>query len=349
MSPVCDIICSVIVLQTPERPATGGVPAGTPFFICLEEMTLKPFLSYTEQVNHLEQEKHLIIENASFAETTLQRIGYFSLINGYKQLFKNPTTQQYRDNARFEDIVALYALDENLRELFLKYILRIEGHIRSLLSYAFVDKYGCEQVHYLTAQNYTENTALRADVHRLVNVLHKSVTTQSNYPYIEHQRTKHGNVPLWVLTNCLTLGTLSKFYTLLTPDLKVKISKNFDKVNERQLGQFLNVITKFRNVCAHNERLFTYKTVQEIPNMPMHQKLCIEQKGTQYLCGKKDLFAMVIAFRYLLSKEDFLKFKKQLNRILKSYFKTNGSIAEDKILVAMGFPENWSKISSFSK
>ena len=102
----------------------------------------KPFLSYDDQLNKLEQEKGLIIANRHYARTTLQQIGYFGLISGYKLPFKNPTTQKYKSGTSFEDIVTLYKFDENLRELFLKYILQIERNIRSLLSYYFTEKYG---------------------------------------------------------------------------------------------------------------------------------------------------------------------------------------------------------------
>ena len=37
-----------------------------------------------------------------------------------------------------------------------------------------------------------------------------------------------------------------------TPNLQTKVSKNFDKINEKELLQYLQVLTKFRNVCAHN-------------------------------------------------------------------------------------------------
>ena len=39
-----------------------------------------------------------------------------------------------------EEIVSLYEFDESLRELFLHYLLHIERHIRSLLSYYFTEK-----------------------------------------------------------------------------------------------------------------------------------------------------------------------------------------------------------------
>lgn len=269
----------------------------------------KPFLSFEDQLNKLENEKGLVINNRIYAEKKLREIGYFGLIGGYKSPFKNPTTKKYRDGVAFEDIVALYKFDENLRELFLKYILRFERHIRSLLSYYFTEKHGEQQSCYLDPANYVPDHKRRTDVAKLIGTLNNLATKSSDYPYINHQRITYGNVPLWVLVNGLTFGTLSKFYALTTPDLRVKISKNFDGVNEKQLGQYLKVITKFRNVCAHNERLFSYQTKNDIPDTVLHRKLSIPKRGTQYLYGKRDLFALVIAFRYLLPSEDFKKFK----------------------------------------
>ena len=307
----------------------------------------KPFLSFEEQINNLENEKGLVIADRAYAERMLREIGYFGLIGGYKSPFKNPTTKKYNDGVAFEDIVALYKFDENLRELFLKYILQFERHIRSLLSYYFTEKHGEQQSGYLTASNYDSNPKRRNDVGKLIGTLDKLANHNSDYPYINHQRTAYGNVPLWVLVNGLTFGTLSKFYALVTPDIRVKISKNFDGVNEKQLGQYLKVITKFRNVCAHNERLFSYQTKNDIPDTVLHQKLSIPQKGTQYLYGKRDLFSLVIAFRYLLPESDFKKFKHSLSRIFTHYFASTASLSETTVYGMMGFPANWKDITRY--
>lgn len=309
----------------------------------------KPFLSFEAQINHLENNKNLTISDHDYAKRMLRQIGYFGLIGGYKTPFKNPTTKKYKDGTTFEDIVALYKLDENLRELFLKYILQIERHMRSLLSYYFTDKHGEQQSHYLNPANYSNNPRHAADVARLISTLDNLANRNSDYPYINHQRTNYGNVPLWVLVSGITFGSLSKFYSFTTQDLKVKVSKNFDKVNERQLEQYLTVITKFRNVCAHNERLYSYQTRNDIPNTAIHQKLGISQNGSQYVCGKHDLFALVIAFRYLLPDEDFKKFKASLSRILKHYLDSTGAMSEADLYQYMGFPSNWKKISSYRK
>lgn len=344
------IICSVIESQKPERPATKGVPCGgsLPFILLVLYMS-KPFLSYQDQIKKLENDKGLIIPNHTYAEFMLKQIGYFALIGGYKSPLKNPTTKKYRDGICFDDIVALYTFDENLRELFLKYLLQIERHIRSLISYYFTEAHGEQQSCYLDPSNYINNPKYKKDVSRLIRLLHNLAVKNTDYPYINHQRKTYGNVPLWVLTNSLTFGSLSKFYLLMTQDLQVKVSQDFTNVNEKQLRQYLIVITKFRNVCAHSERLFSYKTHDAIPDTVLHKKLLIGKKGTQYICGKQDLFSVVISFRYLLPDTEFKKFKAGLTKIIKEYFASSDALSESELFSYMGFPLNWTKITRYKK
>lgn len=111
--------------------------------------------------------------------------------------------------------------------------------------------------------------------------------------------------------------------------------------------RFLSVLTKFRNVCAHGERLFTYKTVDAIPDLPIHQKLKIPLNEEQYIYGKKDLYAAVIAFRYLLSTKDFQIFKRVLSRLIKNLGRFVIHVSETELLHHMGFPTNWKKITRY--
>ncbi|MBQ8637691.1 MAG: Abi family protein [Lachnospiraceae bacterium] len=309
----------------------------------------KPFLTFQAQISFLEQNKNLLVANHAFAEAMLKQIGYFSLIGGYKTPFKNSTTQKYIDGTRFEDIVAMYHFDENLRELFLKYILKVERHIRALLSYHFTEKYGESQAMYLNPANYNPTPRYISGIRRLISTLDNLANRNSDYPYINHQRQVYGNVPLWVLTNGITFGTLSKFYEYATQDIQSKVARNFERVNQKQLEQYLSVMTKFRNVCAHGERLYSYQTRNDIPDTVLHQKLGIAKNGTQYSMGKHDLFAMVVAFRYLLSNNDFKCFKASLTSVIRHYLNTPGAMDEATLYIYMGFPANWSKITAYRK
>ncbi|MCC8049821.1 MAG: Abi family protein [Clostridiales bacterium] len=94
---------------------------------------VKAFSDFEHQLYILSSEKNIIIQDADFAKNTLERIGYFPLIGGYKHLFRIPFTKTYKSGTTFEEIVALYDFDANLRELFFKYLLEIERHLRSLI------------------------------------------------------------------------------------------------------------------------------------------------------------------------------------------------------------------------
>ena len=99
----------------------------------------KQFLTFTQQIDYLRNEKGITIANKQSAEDVLQRIGYFALMGGYKELFRIPFSKKYKPGTSFDEIVALYQFDAELRELFLKYLLQIERHIGNLIAYHFVE------------------------------------------------------------------------------------------------------------------------------------------------------------------------------------------------------------------
>lgn len=105
--------------------------------------------------------KYLAIEDEAAAESALHCYGYFSLITGYRDLLKNPTTKSYQDGTTFQDLLAVYQFDETLRELTLRHLLHIERHIRSALSYDFCNIYSDSQSAYISIQNHDISTAKR--------------------------------------------------------------------------------------------------------------------------------------------------------------------------------------------
>ena len=162
-----------------------------------------------------------------------------------------------------------------------------------------------------------------------------------------HYSNRYGNIPLWVLVNTLTFGNISKMFKLSQQTIQSKICRDFGPVNPHQMEQMLSVLTKFRNVCAHGERLFTFRTVDTLTNMPLHAKLGIPINGTQYVYGKNDLFAVVISLRYLLPRKDFAIFKRKLSLLIKKANRSIDHISEAELLKHMGFPQNWKDISKY--
>ena len=182
----------MIALQKPVRPATGGEPAGSPLFYFKEILCMpKIFLSYDQQIEKLKNEKNLQIDDEAYAKEILRQTSYYSLIGGYKDIFKNPTTKKYKDGTRFEVIVELYYFDESLRQLFLKYLIKVENEIKSQVSYYFTEKNGENQKEYLDTSNYNYvGKKNQRDIDRLIKILEGYVTKPTDYHYINNAQRK---------------------------------------------------------------------------------------------------------------------------------------------------------------
>lgn len=307
----------------------------------------KPFLTYDLQLDKLSNEKKLVIADIGKAKQILKNIGYFSLVGGYKTPFIDPMTRIYRNGTKFEDIYALYLFDKALRELVFQYLCQIEQRMRQLISYSFCKVYGEQQSAYLSTASFNANARNMLDIKKLIQIFHYQANVNCEHPYIVHQRNVYQNVPLWVLIHTLTYGQISHFYALLPFSVQSDISKEFPMVTEQKLAKYLKIITLFRNVCAHNERLYSFRLHIDFPDTVLHAKLGIAKSGNQYLQGKRDLFGLVIALRYMLLRAEFIEFKHSLRKLLKNYVQQSSQIGEAKLLDIMGFPMNWMDITRY--
>lgn len=124
----------------------------------------KPFLTIEQQITKLTQDKKLTITDKDDAAAVLSRICYYALIDGYKDLFYNPMTRQYKEGTTLDDVLALYYFDESLRSLHFKYICHVEQRMRSLVSYYFCEAYTNSQTEYLNPCNYNYTFKKRKDI-----------------------------------------------------------------------------------------------------------------------------------------------------------------------------------------
>ena len=306
------------------------------------------FMTYEQQLNKLHVDKGLTIPDVDFERKILEEISYYSLIGGYKGLFLHPASKKYKYGVTFDEIVTFYHFDEQLRSIFLKYILQTERHLKSMISYYYTEKYGESQNAYLDPKNF-DYIHHSKQVKRLIDSLSKTIAMPSHYRYITHHAKKYHNVPLWVATKAMTMGQTSAFYQYMPNDVQVKVSKAYPQYTEKQLHQFITVIAKCRNVCAHGERLFDFRTTDMIPDTLLHSKLEIPCQKGLYQNGKKDLFAVVIALHYLISDGEFSIFCKSMTLLIKNVLRKCPHLTEEQLLKEMGFPKNWVKITRYKK
>ena len=167
-------------------------------------------MTYDEQLQKL-RDKNLQIRDEAAARDALRRIGYFSLITGYKDLFKNPTTKNYRDGTDLQDILSLYRLMNSCgTDAALSAAHRTADPVRDFICVLRpVRRKNRKPIFPLKI------TAARAGACREIEILIQKhlrplLDQRTDYPYIEHCKQRYGNVPLWVLVKALPFGTVSK-------------------------------------------------------------------------------------------------------------------------------------------
>ena len=286
---------------------------------------MKKFMSNQELICYL-LSNNLIINDKEKAMQCIEKYSYYSIINGYKAVFKNEYNN-FKDNTSFEEIFALYEFDKNLKSIFLKYILEIEVVIKSLIANTIAEKYGVED--YLKSE-YLDNTANEIVIKEFIEKVKKEI--DDNYikhPAIKHYKDTYNFVPQFVLTKILTFGAISKYYSLLKQSDRQKISKYF-KLSDKLLKQILINLTMVRNISAHSDRLYSYRNKYDISFKSIEK----DYNRKEYLCN---LYMIIKSMKFLLDEEKYQEFEDLLNKEIEKLKKKLIVIDIKCILRIMGY------------
>jgi abortive infection bacteriophage resistance protein len=313
---------------------------------------MKEFKTYQEQIELLKI-RGLKIDNEQFALKKLKEDNYYSIINGYKDLFLNSLDRnKYLNGTTFEEVYALFEFDRNIKSILLKNILVVENILRTLIAYNFSEKYGNDN--YLKIDNFetlkcsgcSKKTYQERieQIQKLICNMQMDISNNiKKKPYINHYVLNYGFVPLWVLVNAISLGRLSQFYSLMDQSVRVKVSMHWN-VMENDLNQFIKNLSYFRNLCAHDERLYNSFNNQNIPDTIYHNSLNLKKISNNYIQGKNDLFSLLITLKMLLPEEKFNTLCNQLKGRMISLTNKISTIDVNLVFDCMGFPKNWFNI-----
>lgn len=231
----------------------------------------KPFRTVDQQVEILKS-RGMGFGDPDGAKRFLLRENYYAVVNGYKDLFleakSSPNDEdRYRGGTMFEELRAIYLFDGALRDLCFKHILAAENHMKTALVYAFCELRGggdsyLDPANYCSSRDYKPTGRYTKDLIRLLSTLQSINENRMGKDYIKHYRDKHGSVPLWVASRCLTFGNMSAFYNLQRNDVQnaacrhISNSCEVGNITNKQLRDVYRTLVPFRNTCAHGERLY---------------------------------------------------------------------------------------------
>ena len=196
----------------------------------------------------------------------------------------------------------------------------------------------------MNPNNFVNNGAKRKQVSDLISKMKRQIKTNAKqHTATLHYLTNYGYIPMWILVKVLSFGLISELFMILKPEDQKEIAKYY-KMDAYDMTVFLPIMSNYRNLCAHEDMLYTYRTQRSIPNNIYHQKLNIPKIDEEYVYGKNDLFSLVLMFKFMLSKEDFKLLVYELGYEVDLLDNKLNSIEIDKVLDKIGFPTNWKNI-----
>ena len=307
-------------------------------------MAAKVFRTIEEQLDILKS-KGLTINDYDKARDVVLRENYFFL-NGYRSPFLAVGSKRFISGATFDEMHALFTFDRYFRNIIFKNVLIVENNYKSIFSYVISRKFGYKEKDYLNPDNFDKNK----EKARQINDLIRKVKRQIRINGYQHEATSHyinnyGYIPLWVGVKVLSFGLMGELYSILRKEEKDEIASYYKSLNSENLGDYLSILSNYRNLCAHEDILYNHETLKEINDTKFHLLLDIPKVDDRYIFGKNDIFALIIILKHMLAFDDFKMMMNEIDYEIDWLSSKLHSIDVQKVLYRMGFPENYKKIS----
>lgn len=307
-------------------------------------MAAKVFKTIEEQLDILKS-KGLVINDYDQAKEVLLRENYFFL-NGYRSPFLISGSKRFVDGTTFEELYSLFKFDRFFRNIIFKNLLIVENNYKSVFSYVISGKYGYKEKDYLNPDNFDRSK----EKNRQINDLIRKVKRQIRINGYQHSATSHyinnyGYIPLWVGVKVLSFGLMGELFSVLKQEDKDAITAYYDDVNSENLGNYLSILSNYRNLCAHEDILYNHETQKPIDETKYHSLLDIPKVENEYIYGIHDIFALIIILKHLLTYTDFKMMMNEIDYEIDWLSSKLKSIDVQKVLYRMGFPDNYKQIS----
>ncbi|MCH4390630.1 hypothetical protein NLV77_001922 [Staphylococcus ureilyticus] len=347
----------------------------------------KKYTTLLKRIDILKNERSLNIDLTNSKDRRiLHSYNHYNLINAYKDLFldKSKPYEDYLDTATLNEFEAIYIFDKNLRKIFLQHILEIEETIKHLITQSFYDYfyqecmknsqspydinnlhkedeylkplyYDTTPLHILGARNTINRASVHASFESDVRVKINKAIRKS--PYIRQYSNK-GYYPMWIVMNILTLGNIVNLYDILKYEVKIKMLDKLELItnyldtnkNNRIIQEFrdlLRILSTFRNLCAHNERLYNYLLPrnQIVDNrfMNIHNVIPTNFNSTTQNFLKRSVFICIFIISIFKTPEQKMNFIREINNEFHNLDKKIKTVTIMDIKHKMNLSFNWEK------
>ena len=282
----------------------------------------------TEQIALLKS-RGMLMKDEQTAALYLNHISYFRLKGYWWDMQTDRINHIFALNSYFEDVIARYNFDRQLRLILFDAIEFIEIALRTKLIYHLSQAYG--GLWYLDENIVTDKTKHQDCLTDL-----QSEFARNGESFAKDFRTRHPNEnpDAWLMFEVVTFGTLSKIYNNLKHQLPQKsiIANDFGLNSINDLSSWLAAISYMRNVIAHHSRVFG-RDILKRPVLPRNPRNKWLQFGITPVQEKKP-FVIISAMVYLCNA---INPNNEIRNKLLTLFNNNPNIP----IYKMGFFNNW--------
>lgn len=222
-----------------------------------------------EQIQIL-KDRGMVINDETHAKIQLLDFGYFRL-GFYSFPFEINYPKKYnrdhllKENTKFEDIIDLYHFDSNLRDIFSRYLSRIEINFRTKLIY-IVSNQHTEYPTWFANEKIVSLDYANSFSSNVYNKTFKKNTTIKEH----HMKyTKDMYAPAWKTLEFMTFGNIITLYANLR-DTKLQqiIAQEYGCRSEKVFFNYMDTLRCVRNYCAHSNLLYDLNLPKSINNGP---------------------------------------------------------------------------------
>lgn len=302
----------------------------------------KDFLTHNQQMKRLRDSKKIVC-SGSIDKEILCRTGYFNLINGYKQPFvasmdENGNHIYYRGTS-IREIYALKQFDDNLRSILLKQITKVEEEIRALAAYKFDEVNDNGKIAWFQIEAYDAQRDA-ATIMKVISSTYHDVEL-SKQEYVQYYLKHHKFIPTWIMVKVISFSNFINFLNCSKDKVKKSICTiygiidNDDRCDFELLIGSLHWLRTIRNVCAHNERVYTVK----------HKGGRIKTKymdmlAPSYLNDRdKRVIDLLVFMKYFTPHNEYQRFISDVEKTIEKLQREIRRAAFDKVRAELGFKD----------
>lgn len=219
---------------------------------------MKTAKTVDEQIDIL-RSRGIIINDPEKAKEILNDIGYYRLgfyIFPFEKIHPQTTnrTHEVIPGTQFEDAVALYYFDFDLRNILNRYLTRVEVAFRTYLTYYMSLQYKTDPLWFVSP-----TVVIQSFINDFDRKVYQSEAFSKNQQIKRHHNKYPADkyAPAWKTVEFMTFGSIVRLYKSIdNKDDKKAIARNFGVGKSAVFATYIDAICTLRNKCAHGSALF---------------------------------------------------------------------------------------------